>query len=680
MRRYPRIVVLFALMAAILTACAPSTPPPPEFPTKTPTMTPEPTATATPAFIPRTFTTSEEEQIGLRTVNAVQGLEAVDIYAELSAISLNLGFGTSSSGDSRLAAGNYTFRVVPAGGSIDDTPILQQAIDLPGGTSYTLLLSGAADAPTLTAIPDDSSPLEAGRSRLLVINAAADVPSVQIANEDGGLLIDGLAYGHSSAPITVEAGRYNLQTLVGGSPWFDLRVDLRESRQITVIIMGTREQWSTSQTETNVPGLAEVRFVNAIVPDAGAVDVYLDETLLATDLTFGSATDLSEQPTTPASLRVVPAGQPADATPLLAASIAPNPGDRLTLIATGDAVNNRLVTFDEGQTRLNDGEVSLTFIQLIPGVDTIRSGGTDGVLQEPVELDYAIPTTVVTTAGDQSFVWQQAFGDNSGDPLFDSALTMQPNTAYLYLITNRTDAPALVFDHPVEGESTTVQPETTTLVRWINAIPDTPLSFSLDDTVQVTNLAYATSSDLQAIVPNDYGLVLSNAEGSSSTPVTLEAYKRYSIYAFGSAADPQVAIIEDADVTFPVETGRIRLVNIGSRNEDDALSLWFAEASGDEVNAAYALTPVPDAANNPVNLPFGVRQLVVAVAGRASLAGQLHIGRYDFFVVDNANDGIIARLPAMPLEDGAAYEVVAVRAQGAPSPLFFVLDYPPASD
>ncbi|MCA9910303.1 MAG: DUF4397 domain-containing protein, partial [Anaerolineae bacterium] len=414
-------------------------------------------------------------------------------------------------------------------------PLLQQSIELPGGRSYTLLLSGAADAPTLIAIPDDNSPLESGRSRLMVINAAADVPALQIVTEDGGVLVDDLAYGHSSAPITVDAGRYNLQTLVNGSSWFDLRVDLREYRQLTVIVMGTRQDWSTYQAETNVPGIAQMRFVNAIVPDAGAVDVYLDEDLFASDLTFGSASDVSEQPTTPASLRVVPAGQPSDTTPLLATTIAPNPGDYLTLIATGDAIDNRLITVNQNDIRLNDGEASITFVHLIPGMDTIRSGGTDGVLQEPVELDYAIPFTIITNAGNQNFIWQQAFGENSGDPLFEESLTLEPNTRYLYLISNRSDAPALVFEERVEPEIEIVQQEATTSVRWINAISGSQLSFSLDDTTQASNLVYGTSSDLQAIVPGEFNALIGSAEGSSSHPITLDPYTRYSVYAYGRA-------------------------------------------------------------------------------------------------------------------------------------------------
>jgi len=676
MRGYQRIVVWFALVVALMTACAPS--PTPASPTATPTLTPEPTATATPAFIPRTFTTSEEEQIGLRAIHAVEGLGPVDIYAELSAVALNLAFGTSSAGDSRLAAGTYTFRVIPAGASSDETPLLQQSIELPGGTTYTLLISGAADAPVLTAIPDDSSPLPSGRSRLMVINAAADVPALQIAGDDGNVLIDALAYGQSSAPISVDTGRYNLQALVDGSSWFDLRVDLREYRQLTVIIMGTHQEWSTYQAETDVPGIAQVRFVNAIVPDAGAVDVYLDDTLFASDLTFGSATELSEQPTTPASLRVIPSGQPAETTPILATTIAPNPGDYLTVIAAGDAVDNRFVSVNEGETRLNDGEVSITFVNLIPGIDTIRSGGTDGVLQQPVELDYGFPTTVITTAGDQDFIWQPAFGQNSGDPLFEGPLTLQANTEYLYLISNRSDAPALVFEHSVEPRTTTVQPQATTYVRWINAIPSSAITFALDDTSQVSGLAYATGSDLQPVVASAYSLTISSAEGSSNIPITLEPYKRYSVYAYGSAADPRINLVEDTDVTFPRETGRVRLVQVG-RNEEETLSLWFAPTQSDEINAAYAATPIPDADVEPVNLPFGVRRLVMALAGRASLAGQLPVGRYDFYVFDDAAESVIARLPAIPLEDGSAYEIVAVRTQNVDSPLIFVLDYPPVS-
>ncbi|MCA9902896.1 MAG: DUF4397 domain-containing protein, partial [Anaerolineae bacterium] len=610
MRRNQLIVVWLTVAAIMMAACAPSTPPP--TPTNTPAPTAEPTATATPAFVPRVFTINQEDQIGLRSVHAVEGLENVDIYAELSTVALNLGFGTASAGDSRLAGGTYTFRVVPSGGGIDAVPIVQQTIDLAGGNTYTLLLSGDPAAPTLTAIPDDHAPLAAGYSRVMVINAVADVPSLQVTGDGGSLLVDALAYGQSSAPITVEAGNVNFQTRIDGRRWFDLPLDLRELRQITVLIMGTRDNWTIDQAETDVPGQAQIRVFNGLDPETGSVDVYLGDTQLAHDLAFGGVTDPSEQPTTLTSLRIVAAGQAADSVPLLATTIAPSPGDVLTLIAVGNATNNRLITYNDDSVTLDEGEASITFIHLIPGIDTIRSGGTDGVMQEPVELDFGQPTTFTTIAGAQQFIWQPAFGDNSGDPLFESNLTLAPNTRYLYLITNREDAPAVVLERTVEVLASAAQQEqATTQVRWINAIPDSQLSFSLGDTVQVSDLGFASASDIQMIVGGDFNLLVTSVAGSSSTPVTLTPYHRYSIYARGDAAAPQITVIEDPTLTFPPETGRIRLVQI-SGSDSASLSLWFAAAPETETNDTFSITPVPDPNDQPVNLPFGVRRLVIA--------------------------------------------------------------------
>ncbi len=679
MRRNQLIVVWFALAAIIMASCAPSTPPPP--PTNTPLPTAEPTATATPAFVPRIITLNQEDQIGLRSVHAVQGLENVDIYAELSTVALNLGFGISSAGDSRIAGGTYTFRVVPAGGGIDAVPLVQQTMELSGGNSYTLLLSGDPAAPVLTAIPDDHSPLAVGHSRVMVINAVADVPSLQIRSEDGSALIDALAYGQSSAPITVEAGNVNLQTRIDGRRWFDLPLDLRELRQTTILIMGTRAAWTIYQAETDVPGLAQIRVFNGLDPEAGSVDVYLGDVQLAHDLAFGGVTDPSEQPTTTESLRIFPAGQDTNSVPLLATTLAPNPGDMLTLIAVGNAANNQLITFNDDSIVLNDGESSITFIHLIPGIDIIRSGGTDGVMQEPVELNYGQPVTFITNAGEQQFIWQPALvGDNSGDPLFESNITLAPNTHYLYLATNRADAPAVVLEHTVEVlPSTAQQEETNTQVRWINAIPDSQLSFSLDDMLQVSDLDSASASDVQMIAGGDFNLLVTSAAGSSSTPVTLTPYHRYSIYARGDATVPQITIIEDTSMTFPSGAGRIRLVQI-SGSDSAALSLWFAPAQETlaETNDTFATTPVPN--DQTVNLPFGARRLVIAGADLASLAAQLPSGGYNFYVVDEAKTSIVASVPAVILEAGAAYEIVASWSQLATNPVFFALPYPTVSD
>src|SRR5262245_60497056 len=107
----------------------------PEAPTETPTASgPTPTA----PYIPQTIAENPSEQVFVRVVNAMPDTPAVDVYLELLAIATNLNFAQNTE-PSGVVAGDYILRVVPAGNTPTDSPLLEQPMSLQGGQSLILV-------------------------------------------------------------------------------------------------------------------------------------------------------------------------------------------------------------------------------------------------------------------------------------------------------------------------------------------------------------------------------------------------------------------------------------------------------------------------------------------------------------------------------------------------------------
>jgi hypothetical protein len=672
----------WVLLTILIAACAPSVTPTPEIPTVMPTAAQPAAPSPTPPIVPRTRAADPAQQVSLRFTHSVEGLGSIDVYAEMLRLTGALNYGQSA-GDALIVAGEYLFRLLPASSEATAAPWGQALLTLDGGAHYTLLLSGSAETPQFTLLRDDTTPLEAGRSRIAVIAADPQAAPATIALASGGTVAADLAYGQQSDAAVIPVGSDTLRVSVGDQVIDETEIDFAEARLYTILVTGSAEANGTSQVsyyETEVPGLAYLRIVQAVDPELGPMDFYLGDVRIAAEQVFGTTSDLISIPNELVNLFVVPTGSTPTDTPLLSYSLTPATGDIITVMAAGTGQNNRVVVHSEQRILLDAGQASIAFVNLDPNNPVLTAVGDAGALPLPLEVRYASsPLPFTISAGEQLIIWQQAVNENNAaDTLFQDMLNLEAGTRYLYVITGRTDSPALLFTSQVGERQPQPQQVLNSHVRWVNVVPDARITFALDDAIVAQSLNPGEASPLQPTAAGNYTLRIGSGLANAEAFISLEPFRRYSIYAFGKPDSLRIAVIEDSDVIFSSGTARIRLVQLGQPT-DNNLDLGLAPHAGSAANPSFAVTPVA-VGSLPISVPFGVRRVITALPNASSLAAQLSAGQYDFYMIDAATDGVIAFIPAAALAERQAYEIVAAHLPGEEGVNIFALSYPPTSD
>jgi hypothetical protein len=650
------IKAVIATLAIILVGCA-SQPTPPtqqaaqQLPTLSPTLAPTPTRT----FVSQTIARDPREQVRLRFVNAAPNYDALDVYADQITIASQLRFGASTAG-SQIVAGNYTFTAFVAGSSPDTEPLLSAPLELQGGSSYTMLLSTQDNQLRLDAIPDDLSALPSGQSRLLVLHAAPMLATVDIGLPGEQPLVSDLAFTQSSPAFSLPTGRTTLQARPEGQEAIETIINLRDGYGYTLILQGERPQWV--EFEDRIPGQATAHFVNALSANLGAVNVYLDGRQVAADLVFGAASDVTTIAATTSTLRVLATGATTDDQALIDTAVTSNNGDFVAFVLVGDAETARVITMADSRQTLQSDLAAVTFLNVYPNAPQLRNNG-EGVIQQDIELLYADnPLSIEFSQGDESFYWRPGLNSANEREYFDPR-TFMGGSSYLYILTGREDAPALVFERQLPAPEVRTAVDETIAVRWVNAIEGASLVFALDAIPQVDNLAFATTETSQ-INPGSYILTVATGAGRSQDIVLdLASFQPLSIYAYGSVDDPQVIIVDEQTAPgINLDIARLRMTYLAPLSTNRSFSLAYATAPQATANNAFA----PTYAEESSNLPFGADMFLQrATAGTTTLAGQLPTGTYDLYLVDDLQDSVIAVIPAAPLAGDTFYELIVVQ-------------------
>jgi hypothetical protein len=365
-------------------------------------------------------------------------------------------------------------------------------------------------------------------------------------------------------------------------------------------------------------------------------------------------------------------------------TFAPNSNDEITLLLSGDSTSAFATAYTADAAPLQADQTRVTFVNLYSNVLTLI-GRTDTTFGENglILQHGASPPSFVISSGTVEITWvASANEDTQPTTLFTQTTEFQAGRNYLYVITGRPDAPTLLFSNPVIERTDASEESETASIRLVNALEEGAASFQLNDLSLAEDIAPRSGSGLIAVTPGDHNLFVYSATAGAFIEVTLDTYSRHSIYVSGSVNDPFLVIIQEREVTFAANTGRIRLVQLGRPGQSDTLALGFSAASANASGANVAVTPFPQTpGSQAVSIPFGVRELVRGVAsGQASLMGQLPVGLYDFYIIDSASSSVIGLLPAFDLRNREAYEIVAAKSFADNSLTAFILPYPPASD
>lgn len=283
-----------------------------------------------------------QDNSSLRFVHAIPGAAVVDIYVDGQLTAANLDFGEATAYISVPAAA-HQITVTPAGAT---TPLWEQSFTPGAGRAYTLVASSFDEPVEFSAFEDLLDPLPLGKARFTTIHAIADAPAIDVLLDDGQAMVIQQSYNQPFGTLDVPVFTYNLVVVPSGegveSALLTLdNVALNTGTSYMLLLYGTAANpQSALLSAPTKPETGEVGFVKLVhaVPDAPAVDVYLNDGILAATLfspTEGSSvTDYLALPAGDYDVELRAAGAD-DA--LLTASATVNSGDHVTAIAQGAA-------------------------------------------------------------------------------------------------------------------------------------------------------------------------------------------------------------------------------------------------------------------------------------------------------------------------------------------------------
>lgn len=689
------LTVLFLIMLA---ACAPSQPLPTVVATATavsptatvtPTRTPFPSATATIAA-PNLVAANPAQQAYVRFVHAAPELATIDLYVD----NLNLiGFMeyTNYTEQSPLQAGDYTLTVVSNGRPVGEGTIVSMPLSLMGGDSAVVILSGTSAEPTLTILKEDLSSLSGAYARFTLFNAFS---AAALTLNDGTLnLIGDTAYSTASPGTVVPAQEIALNLRSDGEIIYAGNFRVRERQNTTLIALPQRENPAKAQliiTYTDIPGVARVDAINML--DATSVDILLNDTVLGERQGYAYRTQQIELPATEYKISVYEAGvDRVIVEPIYTSNVILAPNEDVTLIFLGTAEDVRLLNHMMDQTLISFGKGRITFVNTLPEVPR-------AILQTTVDTEIVVPYGQVTeggefTAGNLPVTWYRyQNGTLTGDPLeVDPNFTVLEGQDILYLISGRMIQEALTYttfigNTPREQSAESLTPQAPTVpeptIYALNALDGLTLNFRVDDVPLGAVLAPRTSNTGNSITEGERVVTALRSDTSellARTIYQLQQGQNYVAVAFGRPEVGYTMMVTGSPLPpNPDNAPTIRLINISELYASMGLSI--VQNTGN-----VAPFPVPDAVPQGENddpfrtsQPIGVKSVVAQVispSGSAIVPIPDGAGLKDIYIIDSTEGTASVVLPAVALEAGKNYDIIAFQSPFSRQVTAYVVPY-----
>lgn len=157
----------------------------------------------------------------IRVVNAVDQLEAADVYLDGEQIASGLGYGEASE-FATWERGRYEVELFEAGADPEtETPLATAKVDLNQGEAISFTAVGTRADPRLVIANEDLTGSDRSDALLVtVVNGVRSAPMIDVVRgteaSESAVLIDDLAYGAASNPTTITAGSTDLSVFSEG--------------------------------------------------------------------------------------------------------------------------------------------------------------------------------------------------------------------------------------------------------------------------------------------------------------------------------------------------------------------------------------------------------------------------------------------------------------------------------
>jgi SH3-like domain-containing protein len=383
----------------------------------------------------------------VRFVHVLSGAGAVDVYINNIPAVVGLDYGQAST-YLTVPAGDHQVAVTASGTT---TPLWQQPFAATDDSAFTMVVSSTSPL-QFFAYQDDLSSLGLGETRITAIHAIPDAPAVDVVLEDGRAVIAGLGYNQPYGTLDLPSLAYPLAIVPTGASIGEAVIPvtpfaLNAGSSYAVVAYGSLASPQVLVLSAPVASEAGSGFARLVhgVASAPAVDIYLNEVLVAPSLAFGGDTSFIALPAGDYTAVIREAGTSND---IASAQVVLEAGDYVTgiaLVADGEVVIQPVV--DE-VSAVDSAAPAFTIVNgLLDSSSDLSLVNTDDntTLIEAVAAG-ASETTALRPAAP---VLEVALSDSSAPPFNLAAGTIYGGTYYTAIVVEGTDGPELLLLSPV---------------------------------------------------------------------------------------------------------------------------------------------------------------------------------------------------------------------------------------
>ena len=537
----------------------------------------------------------------IRALHLSPDAPAVDILVngELRAIE-DLAFQDSSDYLS-VEAGSYDFDVVPADGTIGDSVLGIDDLELMADKAYTAVAFGTLANIGALALEDDLSDPATGSFRVRAIHAADGVGEVDIWNVTEGatpaIIYEDFDYGDVGAALELPAGEYSLGFDVDNDMTPDLVFDTGALPAGAIInlfavkdgeaiyLLAQLSDGTTLQIDPRgAPATTRIRALH-LSPDAPAVDILVNGELRAIeDLAFQDSSDYLSVEAGSYDFDVVPADGTIGDSVLGIDDLELMADKAYTAVAFGTLANIGALALEDDLSDPATGSFRVRAIHAADGVGevdiwNVTEGATPAIIYE--DFDYGdVGAALELPAGEYSLGFD-VDNDMTPDLVFDTGAL--PAGAIINLFAVKDGEAIYLLAQLSDGTTLQIDPRgapATTRIRALHLSPDAPAVDILvnGELRAIEDLAFQDSSDYLSVEAGSYDFDVVPADGTIGDSVLgiddleLMADKAYTAVAFGTLANIGALALED-DLSDPA-TGSFRVRAIHAADGVGEVDIW----------------------------------------------------------------------------------------------------------
>jgi hypothetical protein len=394
-----------------------------------------------------------ETDATLRFVHASPGAPNVDVLVDGQAVVQDLAFAAVTDYFA-LPGGTHTLQVVPTGEGAD-AALIETDLDAEDGKAYIFVALGRLNEIEGKVYEVNVDAVDAGKARVRVIHASPDAGTIAVAQSGGDELFGGIDFTDATDHKDLDAGTYSLdvkgdddRVLLAGQT-----LDFVAGSVYDVVVLGQLADQSLAlvplSTAVSVPcaevlGIAGnaddacLRLVHA-APGASAIDVYVNDSPVATGVTFGTATEFLALPAgDDRKVQVTASGKPPGDDDLLDADVDLEGRGAYEVVVAGNPDDLQATTAKLDLSPLPGGQARVRVVHASPD-----AGGIDVAVAEGQTLFEGVDfrdVTDATTIDAGTYALQVKQDDTvllAGDATFEAGMV------YDVVVIGRTDDTSL---------------------------------------------------------------------------------------------------------------------------------------------------------------------------------------------------------------------------------------------